>query len=493
VTGQHDSIRHCRCGTRLARDNPGRLCSSCVRAGRFDGTGSAPLVPAEFWLSGPVRDALAAKDMGRLIRAYRLHPWHGRPVRQAELARWAGHGQSWISRTESGPRLTDLTDLTHWARVLRIPPRLLWFQLEGPEPGAAGGAEEVRATIRRSFVALGGAAVAGQALGSQALGGLQRELDLLHMSLDRGTASPARAAALDELADDLGVQAARLDPQEVLATALAALRTIRGLLEQRQPTREQAVLVAASAKLATVTGEILQLAGQFPAARQWYQAAGHAAGDAGDRYLSDMILGGLAQLLTYSEDPRGVLSLLAPRLGGTPPAPTPAAAYLWGMAARAHASLGEAAGFGHAIDQARDCLERSSPGLLKPGIFSFRAAKLAFYETAGAVSLNDSQRALDASGRALALYAENADPGATTDPALTRLQQATALAASGEPGEGCQVAISAITDPVTCQSASVRLYARRFGDQVRAIQSPDTRQWREVHAQAHGRVTAARG
>jgi hypothetical protein len=60
-------VRRCRCGTALARDNAGALCSACHQAQR---RGRAPEVPAEFWRTALIGTALASGDLGRVIRMY---------------------------------------------------------------------------------------------------------------------------------------------------------------------------------------------------------------------------------------------------------------------------------------------------------------------------------------------------------------------------------------------------------------------------------------
>lgn len=49
----------CRCGTRLAKDNPGRQCARCARASR-DRLIAPPDVPAEFWQTEQFAEAFAA-------------------------------------------------------------------------------------------------------------------------------------------------------------------------------------------------------------------------------------------------------------------------------------------------------------------------------------------------------------------------------------------------------------------------------------------------
>lgn len=130
---QRESRCH-RCGTRLAHDNLTSYCAPCQAAGRD--RFSAPLdVPAGFWNNQAIREAFAARHMGRVIRAYRYHPFHGRqPLPQGIVAAWLGVTQGQLSRIENGPPVVHLDRLIYWARLLRIPSAYLWFAL----PGDAG-------------------------------------------------------------------------------------------------------------------------------------------------------------------------------------------------------------------------------------------------------------------------------------------------------------------------------------------------------------------
>jgi hypothetical protein len=87
-----------------------------------------------------MRDALATWHMGRVIAAYRNHPFHGRPLPQETVAGWVGITQAQLSRIESGPPVKDLERLIEWARALHIPASLLCFKL--PEHWLARAPEE---------------------------------------------------------------------------------------------------------------------------------------------------------------------------------------------------------------------------------------------------------------------------------------------------------------------------------------------------------------
>ncbi|WP_433662479.1 XRE family transcriptional regulator [Nocardia sp. CA-128927] len=76
-----------------------------------------------------MHDALATWHMGRVIYAYRTHPYHGNPLAQDTVARWLGLSQSQLSRLEVGIAPEQLSKLIHWAEALKIPGELLWFKL----------------------------------------------------------------------------------------------------------------------------------------------------------------------------------------------------------------------------------------------------------------------------------------------------------------------------------------------------------------------------
>ncbi|MFG1742309.1 helix-turn-helix domain-containing protein [Micromonospora chalcea] len=117
-----------RCGASLAADNDSGRCAPCQRAER-DRIVAAPDVPRSFWSHEPLNQALADRHLGRVVRAYRHHPYHGRqPLPQATVAGWFGMTQAQLSRIENGPAVVHLDRLAHWARVLRIPAHTLWFR-----------------------------------------------------------------------------------------------------------------------------------------------------------------------------------------------------------------------------------------------------------------------------------------------------------------------------------------------------------------------------
>lgn len=126
-------------------------------------------------------------------------------------------------------------------------------------------------------------------------------------------------------------------------------------------------------------------------------------------------------------------------------------------------------------------LDASPAELIGPGIFSFLPERVEFYEATGYVKLRDADRAIQAADRALILY----DPTETEDPALVRLDKASALAQAGELAEACQLATRAVLDPHTYHAASIMLRAREFDALLGADRAPAVRDWREVLATIH--------
>ncbi len=127
--------RRCaRCRAWLAGDNPGEQCSPCLAAQRHTddeiGPFAAPELPSSFWQDEALRSALATRHMGKVIRAYRRHPHHGRRgLPQDEVAGWAEISQGQLSRIESGKPIGRLDTLIFWAQLLKIPQACLWFAL----------------------------------------------------------------------------------------------------------------------------------------------------------------------------------------------------------------------------------------------------------------------------------------------------------------------------------------------------------------------------
>lgn len=346
----------------------------------------------------------------------------------------------------------------------------------------ARGRDEEAATNRRDVLRAGGTAMAGLVLHQ-----VISEPDHMHAALDTGSVGESRLAYLEHTADDLGWQLNRAPAGPLLADALGAFGSVRTLVREPQRTADRVRLVRTGAKLATLIGEILFDDRQFGPARQWHVVGYRAATDIGDRCLADISLVKQACIPAYSEDPRGVLALVDPRLDGTSPAPSPGVAALWAAKARAHAMLGEDIAFRHAANRSHRVLDTSPPEPDVPALFTFLPRRLGFYESTGLVRLGDATAALEAADRALAGY----EPGIySTDPATIRLDKAVVHARSGDIPEACRIATDALTDQYSHPAPIVLVRAHEFDRMLGTDTTAWVRDWREVlhHFDPHGRV-----
>lgn len=128
--GAPNQVRRCHCGTQLSRSNRGTMCAACTKKARTH-RDHPPSVPSDFWQIPEMQAALAACDMGEVMRAFRTHSFHGRDISQEVAAGWVGITQPRLSRIENGEQITDLKKLMRWAHVLGIPADLLWFRMPG--------------------------------------------------------------------------------------------------------------------------------------------------------------------------------------------------------------------------------------------------------------------------------------------------------------------------------------------------------------------------
>jgi transcriptional regulator with XRE-family HTH domain len=312
-------------------------------------------------------------------------------------------------------------------------------------------------------------------IASELLKHLWLEPGLMHEALDSGSVGSEHLLALKLAASRLGTLVVRVPPETLMPETFRYFYTVRRLISNKQTLTAQRQLATLGSMFATVLAEILFNQGQFQLASQWYGVGLRAAQEAEDQYLADISLAGSTYLPTYKPDPQAVLTNVAARLDNNETS-SPAIAWLWGFRAKAHAALGNQTDFQKSIDRARKVLELSSPDLVQPGIFSFLPEKLAFYEARGWVELGNTEAASSAAKHAMSLY----DVAETTEPALTRFEQASAFAQAGEFDEACRIATAALLDPNTYHGVTVVSRAHEFDQQLGGFNTSPVRQWREV-------------
>ena len=141
MSGLDPPVRRCaRCGAHLTRQNQSALCAPC---GSPRSLREPPAVPREFWDAPEMRSALATWHMGRVILAYRHHPWHQQVLKQSVVGNWFGLTQTQLSRIENGRAPEEMSKLVRWAKLLAIPPELLWFKMPGDSSMPLAGARVV--------------------------------------------------------------------------------------------------------------------------------------------------------------------------------------------------------------------------------------------------------------------------------------------------------------------------------------------------------------
>jgi transcriptional regulator with XRE-family HTH domain len=330
MTSSDAARRYCSsCGSRLARDNTDTFCALCRKRAR-DAALRPPTVPPDFWDTDQLNNALASWHMGKVIRAYRHHPFHGpRPLAQELVGSWLGITQAQLSRIEQGRPIQDLDRLTRWAQTLHIPGEYLWFKLPdqrsttdctaavaSPSPALTGGGaadgepstlpEEAEDVDRAQFLLLAGSTVAGF-LASP----------LVHDWPDRHHL-PSLPDLTEVLLDQVRAQTEGfrwLDRKDGatkhLPAAAAHARNLTRLwrvTDDRHPLRCQLAEVAADACRLVAYQAFDQ--GQRPQAIEWLGRSADLAARADSQDLYVFAVCGVADMHTKSGDAHLALSVL---------------------------------------------------------------------------------------------------------------------------------------------------------------------------------------
>jgi tetratricopeptide (TPR) repeat protein len=384
---KENSARYCGCGTRLARDNPSGRCGACQAKAR-DLVVQPPEVPAEFWTTDRMRDALATWHMGRVIAAYRNHPFHGRPLPQETVAGWVAITQAQLSRIESGPPVKGLDKLTEWARALRIPASLLWFKL--PEHRLARAPEEPVRFVSEDDP------VRGNPLASKPAASVLETVT----SDDALVATPALAIRLahEWLVSDppqiVEIRAGRQIGEGLTRRVERRVEQLRhmddfvggndlyGLVAKELRStisilKEAGYSESLGKRFLTATGELCQLAGWtaadagLPARAQRYYAAGiHAAHEADDAPLAANLISSLSYLYSnVGNFGEAVLLAHTADVGARHRASAATQALLQERIAWAHARAGELCEAQKALGEAELAYEQRNPGEDPPWVY----------------------------------------------------------------------------------------------------------------------------
>ncbi|MBP2336409.1 transcriptional regulator with XRE-family HTH domain [Saccharothrix coeruleofusca] len=354
-----EQVRHCRCGTRLARDNKGVQCNACARAAR-DHLVRPPAVPAEFWRTEEMRAALASCEMGAVIRAFRTHPHHGRCISQRIAAAWVGVTQTRLSRIENGERIVNLNKLTRWAHVLGIPADLLWFRMPRGDttpqvPGVTGRSSPDRSAMsqlsRRALLTR--AALALPALDGDEAEHVVKALADARRYLDRDLLRHFDRQISAVMAHDRSVGAREALPM-ALGLAGAVQHSARDVKADVRCS-----LLGVGARAAELCGWLYRELHEPVAEGFWLDRGMEWAQEAGDTAMQGYLLLKKSQMAYDDRDGLRVLTLA--RAAGAGPLATS------GQGARRDQSAG-GAGHGHDRRAPARCRgqARPSPAVLRP-------------------------------------------------------------------------------------------------------------------------------
>lgn len=225
-------------------------------------------------------------------------------------------------------------------------------------------------------------------------------------------------------------------PALLLARLAPDLSDLSDLAGQYPRERE---LTRLTARLGGLTGALHTDLGHSKAARDWLNTAGRYAAICGDPGIRYWIAMAQAMTAAYLPDPARVLATAeqaTAMLGPYRAAPT---AQLAGLAARAHAELGESRPARDRLADAAELAAGLTAAQADEMFFGFPRREMDMYAALVLTELGDP-----AAQRAQADALDGYPAGDRMDRPLLLLCRARRLAREGEPEEGAQVAVSTI-------------------------------------------------
>ena len=379
--------RYCqRCSTRLGRDQTDRRCSPCRRAAVDQAAVTPPVVPADFWQYSGLRQALDERHIGRVFHEYR-HA-HTPVIKQVELGEWLGLTQSRISRIEADPKpVTDLAKLDVWARIMRIPPALLWFS--SPHASQTLGASALpprmvsvdgneqgeRSTVDRrdALKALTGLGIAAAGSGLLGESPWQRLADTLggHRAADAATVTLIENRTAEFFRAEETVPARQLLlslRQHRQAVGSLAMTTSNDELKHR--------LMAAAGETDALTGWLLFDMQQHREAVDVWRGAVQTAREIGDGPLVACLLGYWSYLLSARGNGTSSCKMLVDAAGYVRGSAAATSSWIAARQAEESAALGESTTALRALDRAVNVFDYANPRTERSWTTFFSASRL---------------------------------------------------------------------------------------------------------------------
>lgn len=453
------------CGTVLARDNAGYLCSRCVRDQRDQLRTPPAHLQDDFWETEDFLTAFESQHIGKVFKVYRNHPRHrqvfGKALSQSTLGRWLQLEQSQVSRIENSPDPEWNTQVVaQYARVLHIPEHLLWFDFPGQSRNRLQKVRHQKSEIRGN----GSSSELSTLLGwdmqdptkrrtflTQAAGAVGTVLALVDDPLDIAS---RRAIASRSLSFDLetleGLEQTTLGLRRAYrsAGALSLLGAAHGtlnLLTEMMPHagRHQDRLVTAVGQTAGLIGVMLTLdLDDFDAGGRYLSIAARAAQQAGNNELLAFILGARAFHAAYSDDSNGGREYADAALSIAKRGISPIThGWLSAVASEMYATRQDEITCRQLLDNAASHLEAADPNEPWTGIGVFNAEKLAAYVGGDLMRLGRYREAQQALHDAL----DKLDESLVKHRCTAYVDLAEAYAANGQLDEATGYAMNALT------------------------------------------------
>jgi hypothetical protein len=310
--------RRCsRCRIPLASDNLSAHCAGCqhVLARLMEGP---PELPGSFWDYAPLRHALSDRHMGRVVAAYRSHPYHGRPIPQELVGSWAHMSQAQVSRLETGRPEGHLERLVFWANLLGIPQQLLWFETSAssisspriaerraqhPEAGVPAGALCNFRLVSTTAAFYGDSAKSVEVAAAEEVDAVRRRTIIRALGAMTALSTPSidlnDAPRVNQL--ESGCQALRRlyhnssAPEDLRELAESYLATTALALRASTTTADRNRVLAARSEIAILAGRLSFFdLHRDVEARGYYNLGYEAASQCGDQGLAAAALGHLA-------------------------------------------------------------------------------------------------------------------------------------------------------------------------------------------------------
>ncbi len=465
MTRTSEGERNCTaCGNRLSRYNTGKTCSGCARTAPATG---APVMPAQFWASDHMRDALASWHMGRVIYAWRTHPMHEVTITQLDVANWLDISQATLSRIETGDAPEIMSKLIRWATVLHIPEELLWFRL--PK------SDTVDDVDRQGFLRVAAATAATVVVSP---GSMMRLLDET-----RATPMPSRVGAVEiaqihEAAQLFAKWDAVYGGELVRDVVKTQLRIAQGYLGAECSSGERADLFSAVGSLAHTAAFMAFDACAHRDATQMFTLAHDCAEQAGAVHLHAKVLSSMARHAIWIGNNYDGLSHVQKAFDLAPHLTATERAMLYTTEARVRAKLGEVqavlTAVGHADEQFGNASPANDPVWMHYYDRAQHAGDTGHALFDIAVEGSFAGEARDRLSTAVRGHSDQAARSRT----MSSIKLASLVMATGDPDEACSIGSAALTRANALRSrraaedvSELRRYARRAGVDVMAASS----------------------